>query len=105
MGIGHIHPRLAAGQAAMVERLNQAVLALRDDGIESLTRAGAALRRLPGGALTGAAHEMATEIDRVIAELATVSNAQMPTIDMIHRLELTLVALSARIASAHAARN
>lgn len=102
MGIVHNHPRLAAGQAAMVERLNQAVLALRDDGIESLTRAGAALRRLPGDALTGAAREMAAEIDQVILELAAVSNVQRPTIDTIRRLELTLAALSARIASTSA---
>lgn len=102
MATVYIHPRLAAGHAAVIDRLGQALHALRGAGVESLSRAGAALRRLPGDALTGSAHEMAVEIDQVIAELTALAGPGIPTIDMILRLERRLSALDTRLATARA---
>lgn len=103
MGVVRAHPRRAAGQAAIVDRLHRAVRALRDDGIESLVKASRALRRLPDGALTGAADEMAREIDRAIAELSAVSGDGAPMLDAIRGLERRLTALHGRLAAARGA--
>lgn len=98
----HVHPRLAAGQAAMVDRLNQRIIALRDDGLASLAQANAALRRLPAGAMTGQVAVLAGEIDRAMAALAAFSRDGVPPIEAVRQLERQLQSLRGRMTAAWA---